>query len=208
MNRTLITIGKLLASSLIIVLAFSSTAMAQAKSTSTTPQVDVENAQPNAISYGSTRSNKQTPTIKAPTGETEGVLTKITSKSKEVSNNDHCWGCAVAPLGVKKDVSDEVLPETQEKADGYIKTYIHTSTATNPKVGETPDAGDVTERANINTSRSNKKNTIAAPTGETPAGCVTKAGAKDANCNGVDDALVKAEEGNLRQNIDDAFMRR
>ena len=154
MKRTLITNGKLLASSLVISMAFSSTAMAQAKSTSTTPQVDVDNAQPNAISYGSTRDNKKH--IAAPTGET-------------------------------------------------------------------PDVGDVTERANINTSRSNKLSSgiIVAPSGETtdvgdtikpantygatrpnpntaiaaPAGCVTEAGAKDVNCDGVDDAPVKAEEG-------------
>ena len=66
MKRTLITNGKLLASSLVIAMAFSSTAMAQAKSTSTTPQTDVDNVQPNAISYGSTRSNQSMPNIVAP----------------------------------------------------------------------------------------------------------------------------------------------
>ena len=99
MTHRFITTGKLLASSLIIAMAFSSTAIAQVKSSSTTPQTDVDTSQPNAISYGSTRSN------------TRGIA---------------------AP-------SDE-----------------------------TPDVGDVTERANINTSRSNRKNTIAAPSGETP----------------------------------------
>ena len=90
-------------------MAFSSTAMAQAKSSTTTPQTDVNNAQPNAISYGSTRSN---------------------TKNTGIAENG-------------------------------------------------------TTRANINTSRSNRKTNapIAAP-----IGCVTEAGAKDANCDGVDDA--------------------
>ena len=76
MKRTLITTGKLLASSLVITMAFSSTAMAQAKSTSTTPQVDVDNAQPNAISYGSTRSNTRG-IIASPAGETPDVVDAI-----------------------------------------------------------------------------------------------------------------------------------
>ena len=71
MTHTFITTGKLLASSLVIAMAFSSTAMAQAKSSTTTPQTDVNNAQPNAISYGSTRSN--TKQIATPTGETPDV---------------------------------------------------------------------------------------------------------------------------------------
>lgn len=81
MKRTMITTGTLLTSSLVMAMAFSSTAMAQAKNTSTTPQVDVENAQPNAISYGSTRSNKQIPSIKSPAGA-------ITEKAIEKSNAD------------------------------------------------------------------------------------------------------------------------
>ena len=113
MTHTFITTGKLLASSLVIAMAFSSTAMAQAKSSTTTPQTDVNNAQPNAISYGSTRSN--TRQISAPTGET-------------------------------------------------------------------PDVGDVLPNAiSYGSTRSNTKNTA-------PIGCVTEAGAKDANCDGVDDA--------------------
>ena len=151
MKRTLITTGKLLASSLVLTMAFSSTAMAQAKSTSTTPQADLDESQ--QISKTS----------------------KVKGKNKLRGNSS----------------------------------------------GVNPDVGDVTERANINTSRSNKKAGIAAPSGETPdvgdaikpansyggtrsnrgtsgaapAGCVTEAGAVDSNCDGVDDASVKAEEG-------------
>lgn len=121
MKRTIITMGTLLASSLIIATAFSSTAMAQAKSTSTTSQVDVENAQPNAISYGSTRSNKEMAGIKAPAGKTSDV--------------------------------GEVLA----RADTYGQT------------------------------RSNRTAGIIGP-----AGCVTVDGAKDMNCDGVDDAKQKA----------------
>ena len=101
MTHTLITTGKLLASSLIIAMAFSSTAMAQAKSSTSTPQADVGDTIKPANTYGQTRSNRS-----------QGIA---------------------APSG------------------------------------ETPDVVGVTERANINTSRSNKlNNTIAAPTGETP----------------------------------------
>ena len=123
MKRTLITTGKVLASSLVITMAFSTTAMAQAKSTSTAPQTDVEKAQPNAISYGSTRSNKKTH-IMAPSGETTDV--------------------------------GNALPN----AISYGST------------------------------RSNKPSPIAAP-----AGCVTEAGAKDVNCDGVDDdAILKGNK--------------
>ena len=57
------------------------------------------------------------------------------------------------------------------------------STRSNTK--NTGIAENGTTRANINTSRSNRKTNapIAAP-----IGCVTEAGAKDANCDGVDDA--------------------
>lgn len=144
MTHRFITTGKLLASSLIISLAFSSTAMAQAKSTSMAPEVT--DAIKPANTYGATRSNRSS-NIAAPSGET-------------------------------------------------------------------PDVGDVTERANINTSRSNRLSSgIAAPSGETPdvgdgringvqpeidslrsivapAGCVTEAGAKDVNCDGLDDAQL------------------
>ena len=145
MTHTFITTGKLLASSLVIAMAFSSTAMAQAKSSTTTPQTDVNNAQPNAISYGSTRSN--TKSIAAPTGETP-------------------------------DVGD-VLPN----AISYGSTRSNTKNAA--PAGNTGTAENGTTRANINTSRSNRKTNapIAAP-----IGCVTEAGAKDANCDGVDDA--------------------
>jgi len=71
MTYTFITTGKLLASSLVISFAFSTTAMAQVKSTSTAPQTEVENAQQNATSYGSTRSNKKM--IAAPAGEMPDV---------------------------------------------------------------------------------------------------------------------------------------
>ena len=119
MTHTFITTGKLLASSLVIAMAFSSTAMAQAKSSTTTPQTDVNNAQPNAISYGSTRSNTRE-SIAAPTGET-------------------------------------------------------------------PDVGDTIKPANTyGVTRSNRSATIAAPTG-----CVTVDGAKDANCDCVDDAAQR-----------------
>ena len=148
MTHTFITTGKLLASSLVIAMAFSSTAMAQAKNSTSTQQTDVDTSQPNA---------------------------------------------------------------TSDKGHGRV--YAAVATAGVAPARETPDVGDVTERANINTSRSNRKSSgIAAPSGETtdvgdalpnaisygstrsntkntaPIGCVTEAGAKDANCDGVDDA--------------------
>ena len=72
MAYTFFTAGKLIASSFVITLAFSSTAMVQAKS-STQTQADVNASQPNATSYGSTRSNKLQAGIIAPSGETRDV---------------------------------------------------------------------------------------------------------------------------------------
>jgi len=206
MTHTFITTGKLLASSLVIAMAFSSTAMAQAKSSTTTPQTDVDNAQPNAISYGSTRSN--TKSIAAPTGETPDVSDVTERANINTSRSNKLTGSITAPSGETPDVGD-VLPN----AISYGSTRSNTKQIAAP-AGNTGTAENGTTRANINTSRSGRLAGIAAPADVTPdigdaikpantygvtrsnrsatiaapIGCVTEAGAKDANCDGVDDA--------------------
>jgi len=106
-----------------------------------------------------------------------------------VMGKDWCGECAWPEKASYKFKSGETTYTLDLKfhSEGGIRideadtVFSKRSVAT--PAGNTGAVGDVTERANINTSRSNKKNTIAAP-----IGCVTEAGAKDANCDGVDDA--------------------
>ena len=117
MTHTFITTGKLLASSLIIAMAFSSTAMAQVKSSSTTPQTDVDTSQPNAISYGSTRSN--TKGIAAPSDETpdvgDGIINGVQPEIDSLRSIVAPAGC-VTEAGAKDvncDVEGRRLPTGQ-----------------------------------------------------------------------------------------------
>ena len=87
MTHTFITTGKLLASSLLIAMAFSSTAMAQVKSSTSTPQADVGDTIKPANTYGATRSNRSS-AIAAPFAATqaakEGVRPPKASKDKAI----------------------------------------------------------------------------------------------------------------------------
>ena len=122
MKRTIITTGTLLASSLIIAMAFSSTAMAQAKSTSSTPQVDVEDAVPNAISYGSTRSNVEMAGIAAPAGETSDVGDIIdraninTSRSNRKTNAPISRPAGCVTVDSAKDMNCNGVDDVKETA--------------------------------------------------------------------------------------------
>ena len=86
----------------------------------------------------------------------------------------------VAPARETPDVGD-VLPN----AISYGSTRSNTkNTGAAAPADVTPDIGDAIKPANsYGNTRSNRSAGIAAP-----IGCVTEAGAKDANCDGVDDA--------------------
>jgi len=107
-----------------------------------------------------------------------------------VMGKDWCGECAWPEKASYKFKSGEVTYKLDLKfhSEGGIRideadTVFSKRNVATP-AGNTGAVGDVTERANINTSRSNRLSSGIA----TPIGCVTEAGAKDANCDGVDDA--------------------
>ena len=176
MKRTLITNGKLLASSLVISMAFSSTAMAQAKSTSTTPQADLDESQQK-------------------------------KKISKVKEKDKLRGHVIRSnrsSGVTPDVGDAIKP-----ANSYGSTRSNRGTSGAAPAGCVTEAGavdsncDGVDDASVKAEEGKTDILFRRPgrlehrgtSGAAPAGCVTEAGAKDVNCDGVDDAPVKAEEG-------------
>ena len=121
MTHRFITTGKLLASSLIISLAFSSTAMAQAKSTSTAPEVT--DAIKPANTYGATRSNRSS-NIAAPSGETPDVGDALPNATSYGStrNNKQQGGGIVAPTG---ETSEELTEKLNADGTPYKLGKIH-----------------------------------------------------------------------------------
>ena len=105
MTHTFITTGKLLASSLIIAMTFSSTAMAQVKSSTSTPQADVGDTIKPANTYGQTRSNRSS-NIAAPSDETPDVGDVTERANINTSRSNRKTSGIAAPSGETTDVGD------------------------------------------------------------------------------------------------------